>query len=80
MLNLHVHVPIFHTSDPVPDPRNPGHYMKFEDAYGTTTSEKHRPSLSQKKGKLPSEKEAGFRVNAEKVKVMIHCEECKKPR
>ena len=38
--------------DPMPDPSNEGHYLKFPDAYGKQTDESHMPSnaLSTRKG------------------------------
>ncbi len=63
----------------MPDVQNPGHYRKFEDIYSTETTEEHRPSLKQGKGKLSS-KEAGYRISGETVRQVVFCEECKKPR
>ena len=37
---------IHHLPDPILDPVNEEHQMKFPDCYGKETSEKHMPSLT----------------------------------
>jgi hypothetical protein len=60
-------------------PKADGHYVQFSEIYGKSTEEKHRPSLTEKKGVL-TEKQAGFRVSGETVRLILECEECQKPR
>ena len=65
--------------DPVPDSTGE-HYKSFKDLYGTSTSEKFRPTLSKgpkKSHGLPFQPNAQFARN---VCETILCCECLKPR
>ena len=66
--------------DPVPDPDNEEHYKKFDDLYGTHTSEKHRPSLkdgSKQSHGMPFSPSGQTAAN---VGELILCSECLRPR
>ena len=67
---------LHHLPDPVPDG---DHYKKFENLYGSTTTEQHRPSLQECKGKcgMPFTPTAQYANN---VKLVLQCHECEKWR
>ena len=70
---------LHHLSDPVPDITGE-HYRNFEDLYGTPTSEKYRPSMTEggrKPHELPLQPNAQYARN---VGMTMQCCECLKPR
>ena len=78
------HLPkeIFDTIYHLPDPVRDGDvYKKFSDVYGTSTSEKDRPTLQSSAEKnnsgIPFNLSAQFARNVARV---LHCIECDKPR
>ena len=66
--------------DPVPDPNNDQHYQKFDNLYGTFTSECHRPSVRSYGGKksheIPFSPSGQTAANVGEV---ILCSECLRP-
>ena len=69
---------VFNQLKPFPDPM-PGsdeHYLPFDDAYGSDTSEKHRPSVSKKSSKQRSLPFHGKLQHVKNANLMIECDEC----
>ena len=65
---------------PEPEPSGLDHYKPFEDVYGQPTSEKHRPSLTQKnktKHGIPFSPSAQY---AKSVGIVVQCQDCDKWR
>ena len=70
---------LHHLPDPVPDITGE-HYQDFEQLYGTATSERYRPSLTEKSRKshgMPFQPNAQF---ARCVGMTLQCCECIRPR
>ena len=67
---------LHHLPDPTPD--DPLHYKSFGDLYGTLTTEKHRPSVKNKSGRLAHG--IPFTPNAQTARDLVLCSECLKPR
>ena len=70
---------LHHLPDPTPQPQGEK-YLDFESLYGTDTSEKYRPSLTQYEQKshgMPFSPSAQFARN---VGVVLQCDECLKWR
>jgi len=64
---------------PDPVPGIDGHYKAFEDVYGSTTTEEHRPSLVEFKKAKAHQKSLEFYTSLQHVTnvgVVIQCEEC----
>ena len=81
LLNLAAEVfsTLHHLSDPVPDITGE-HYRNFEGLYGTPTSEKYRPSMTEggrKTHESPLQPNAQYARN---VGMTMPCCECLKPR
>ena len=65
--------------DPVVD-HSSNRFKSFPDVYGTATTESDRPSLKTSKAKNHTDKENKGLFVAAKVRDVIHCMECAKPR
>ena len=66
--------------DPTPSLDNEGHYMHFNDIYGSDTSEKYKPSLvcnTSKGHQIPFNPVKQHVLN---TRLKIECSECCKPR
>ena len=66
--------------DPVPSPDDDQHYIKFDDLYGTLTSEKHRPSLKDRSKQSHGMPFSPSGQTAANVGELILCSECLRPR
>ncbi len=68
---------IFDSLKPFPDPMpgSDGHFMAFEEVYGTETTEKHRPSSVKKSSKHCSLPFHGKLQHVKNANLMIECEE-----
>lgn len=69
---------IFEQLKPFPDtmPGSDGHFMAFEDMYGSDTTEKHRPSSVKKSAKHRSLPFHGKLQHVKNANLMIECDEC----
>ena len=73
-LEPHIFSTLNHLPDPVPG--SEGHYKKFFDVFGTTTTEEHRPSSKKRSSK---DKSLPFSASIQHVKnidMMLMCDEC----
>ena len=61
---------------PDPEPNDDGHYKPFDTVYGKTTSEKHRPTLQKRPGRLKTLPFVASVQHARNTNMMIQCEEC----
>ena len=61
---------------PEPVPGDDGHYLCFDSVYGTTTSENHRPSLSQAKKRKKTLPFIASIQHAKNTNLMVECVEC----
>ena len=61
---------------PDPVPGEDGHYLPFESVYGTTTSEKDRPSLSQTKKRKKTLPFIASIQHAKNTNLMVECVVC----
>ena len=61
---------------PDPVPGDDGHYLPFDSVYGTTTSEKHRPSLLQAKKRKKTLPFIASIQHAKNTNLMVECVEC----
>lgn len=61
---------------PDPIPQGDGHYKPFEEVYGTTTTEKFRPSLSKQSAKSKKLPFSASVQHVRNVDLMVQCEEC----
>jgi hypothetical protein len=62
------------------DPQNPDHYLRFEDVYGSATSEKDKPSSKRKQQKSHNMPFNPSAQTANRVNFLAVCIESKKPR
>ena len=61
---------------PDPVPGEDEHYLQFENIYGTSTTEVHRPSSSKRSKKQKTLPFVACIQHARNVNLMFQCEEC----